>query len=231
MPGLWRFGGCVVTLRTASTTELATEFNVTKGRVSQWVAEGKLNGCYEGDGRDRRFDVAKCAAALGMNRDLGQSIGNGMDVTRRIAAINAAGEPGEIDLGELEENPPDDEPQAWVDLAAKARVITERERAREALRKSAAAAGRFVLKSEVAAAVSGQISRLIGEIERTFFREVAAALADELGIETAQAKAILQRTWREHRATAASNAMDEAEAAGPSEAEEAVERELNAGLA
>ena len=49
----------------ATGSELARIFGVSKQRVHQWVKEGKLNGCYTGEGHFRRFDLGKCAEALG----------------------------------------------------------------------------------------------------------------------------------------------------------------------
>ena len=48
-----------------NTTELAARLAVSKARVSQYVSEGKLDGCYVGEGRARRFDLDKVATALG----------------------------------------------------------------------------------------------------------------------------------------------------------------------
>ena len=213
--------------------DLAGELGVTKGRVTQWVSEGKLDGCFEGEGRDRRYDVDKCALALGLRRDVGQSMGNGLEVTRRLAVLNsgAEAEAEVVDLGDIEINPPENEPEKWVDLTVKARAISARENARDAIRKSQKDAGRFVLKTEVAAAVSGQISKIIGEIERSFIREVSGVIADEFQVEASAVKALLAREWRAHREKSAAAAMSEAEAAEHSPAELAVEKELNEGLA
>ena len=67
-----------------NTTQLANELGISKGRVSQWVSEGKLDGCYTGDGRARRFDVEKVRAALQHRLDPGQLLGNGADTRRRL---------------------------------------------------------------------------------------------------------------------------------------------------
>ena len=58
-------------------TQLAGKLHKSKGAVSQWVSSKKLEGCYTGEGRNRRFDLALVCDALGRNIDPGQLLGNG----------------------------------------------------------------------------------------------------------------------------------------------------------
>ncbi|MBN8294963.1 hypothetical protein JI664_23530, partial [Rhodobacter sp. NTK016B] len=69
-------------------TELASRLGLSKPRISQYVSEGKLEGCYEGEGRARRFDLAKVADALGRKLDLGQMTGNGRATRRTLRAVS-----------------------------------------------------------------------------------------------------------------------------------------------
>lgn len=79
-------------------TELAQALNVSKPRVSQYVSEGKLAGCYSGEGRARRFDLAACAKALGRTLDRGQMLGNGAATRRALREIAAAERAPGLDL-------------------------------------------------------------------------------------------------------------------------------------
>ena len=67
--------------------DLAKALNVSKGRVSQYVSEGKLAGCFTGDGRARRFDLGKAATALGRQLDPGQMMGNGAGTRAAIRTV------------------------------------------------------------------------------------------------------------------------------------------------
>lgn len=51
---------------------------VDPSRVSQYIAEGKLEGCLVGEGRYAKVDVAKAMAALNQKMDISQRLGNGI---------------------------------------------------------------------------------------------------------------------------------------------------------
>lgn len=66
-------------MQTMSKGEFARECNVTPGRVSQWLTEGKIGPeCLEGEGRSARIIVERAKAQIGLRRDVGQSTGNGL---------------------------------------------------------------------------------------------------------------------------------------------------------
>jgi len=104
-----------------SSSELAATLKVSKARVSQYVSERKLEGCYSGEGRARRFDLAKVAVALGRTLDPGQMMGNGAatkSALRRIVPLpglgpdqdDEAAEPGPVTRPRA--SVPDSEPAA-----------------------------------------------------------------------------------------------------------------------
>ncbi|WP_342640926.1 hypothetical protein [Rhodoligotrophos ferricapiens] len=77
--------------------EFARLSNVTPGRVSQWIAEGKIHGpALVGDGRMARINVAIAQAQLRGNLDIGQRLGNGIE-TRLDTCLDA--HPGATDGG------------------------------------------------------------------------------------------------------------------------------------
>ena len=61
-------------------SELADRLSLSRRRFSQLVSEGKSDGCYEGEDRNRRFDLAKCVTCLERGLDFGQVHGNGSKV-------------------------------------------------------------------------------------------------------------------------------------------------------
>ncbi|SDE90481.1 hypothetical protein [Limimaricola pyoseonensis] len=176
-------------------TELATRLSVSKGRVSQYVAEGKLDGCYQGEGRARRFDLGKCAEALGRRLDHGQLMGNGAGTRRALGSIESdAGkvgqEAGPSEARQLRDNDPD-----RYELA---RTLKAEEEARRLRRQNLEAEGTFVLAAEARRQAARQIGQEIAEIE-TMLRDGARRVADVTGTDYKQVRQLLMETWRAHR--------------------------------
>lgn len=181
-----------------SASELATELNLSKGRISQYVAAGKLNGCFQGEGRARRFDLDKVATALGRKLDKGQMLGNGLQTRRAIRTIQAGGgaspeeqkKPAPRRDGKLDEGDADE-----LELV---KIATANEQLRKLRRDNALAEGHYVL----AAAVERQVARAIRQEVAAFetvLREGARAIADQLGVEFKAARKILTDLFRDHR--------------------------------
>ncbi|SHO65827.1 hypothetical protein SAMN02745172_02474 [Pseudoxanthobacter soli DSM 19599] len=60
--------------------EFARLSNVSPGRVSQWISEGKLSGAaLVGSGRTARINVAEARRQLRQKLDISQRLGNGLD--------------------------------------------------------------------------------------------------------------------------------------------------------
>lgn len=204
-------------------TQLSAALNVSKGRVSQYVAEGKLDGCYSGDGRARRFDLHKCAAALGRKLDKGQLLGNGAQTRAALASIGSnedteQGKPEITRKGRKTDGPlPKDDPDEYT--------LTKTALQKEELRKrrldNAEREGRYVLSSEVERQVTRMLSQEIAEVESTVIREGARAIADQLGVDFKTARKILTDVWRAHRKGRSEVLAKASEAAQPTAAEKA----------
>lgn len=67
-------------------SQLAQILEVSPGRVSQYIKEGKLNGCLVGEGRSAKIDVAKAMVALNQKIDPGQRLGNGLNTKIEVPA-------------------------------------------------------------------------------------------------------------------------------------------------
>lgn len=181
-------------------SSLAAALQVSPGRVSQYVSEGKLDGCYSGAGRARRFDLAKCVEALGRKLDRGQMMGNGADTRRALDAVNASqAEPKkapaptkELPSGASELLPKD------PDRYELARTQKAEEEARRLRRLNAEAEGTFVLASEVERQVAKVMAQEIAEVE-SVLREAARKVADSLGVDYKSVRQLLTETWRAHR--------------------------------
>lgn len=172
-------------------TEIADRFQVSRARVSQWVSEGKLDGCFTGEGRARRFDPDAVADRLQRALDPGQMLGNGAS-TRRAIRAEAAGTKtatGRTD-GPLAAADPD-----RYELA---RIQNAEEDARRKRRDNERDEGRWVLAAEVQRTTARMIGQEVAQFE-TVLREGARAVADRFGIDYREARAVLMDIWREHR--------------------------------
>ncbi|EPX82088.1 hypothetical protein [Salipiger mucosus] len=202
-------------------TELAGALDLSKGRISQLVRAGQLDGCYSGDGRARRFDLEKVAAALGRRLDPGQMLGNGAKTRDALSRIPESGAPAEDDT------PPRSGAGA-TELPAKdpsryelAKTLKAEEDARTARRRNQEAEETFVLASVVANETARQMAQEIASIESSVLRAGARRIADDLGVDFREARAILTEVWREYRSARSRAKESEAEAAQLTEDEQA----------
>lgn len=173
-------------------TNLAKEMQLSKGRISQLVGGGTFDGCYEGDGRQRRFDLARCLAAY-KGLDPGQRLGNGAKTQKAIEGLTVAPtsqEPKTVGVSKLTSDDDD-----GYQLARTQKAIEE---ARKLRRQNAEAEGEFVLASEVARQTKKAIGQEIAQFE-SVLRDGARKIADELGVDFKQARAILLTMWRDLR--------------------------------
>lgn len=199
-------------------TELAQKLGLSKPRISQYVSQGKLDGCFTGEGRSRRFDPAKVARALGRNLDIGQMTGNGLSTRkalRDMAGEEGATPPAEPQAsrqrdGALHPNDPD-----RLELAT---ITIKEEEARRRRRENAAAEGLWVLAEEVERHTARAIAQEVAQFEAAL-RDGARAVADELGVDFRAARKLLVDQWRAHRARRAAQLAQQAGEAPMSEAE------------
>ena len=203
--------------------QLAERLGVSRARVQQYVAEGKLDGCFTGEGRGRRFDLDAVAARLGKALHPGQMLGNGAATRRNLDLLRDAVAPEIVPRaparvpdnrtgqdGELSPRDPD-----RYELA---RTQKAEEEARRLRRQNQLDEGTLVLASEVERQVARRMAQELAEVENVL-REAARKLADTMGVEFRAARKVLTDTWRAHRAGRADMLEGEAAAAEATEAE------------
>lgn len=208
-----------MTLITSS--ELATTLKVSKARVSQYVSEGKLGGCYSGDGRARRFDLGKVAIALGRQLHPGQMLGNGA-ATRRVLADLPLMDEGDDDASIVKTSARDGGALTSGDPSRYelAKIQKAEEEARKLRRQNAEAEGLYTLSAEVALQTARLIGQEIAEFE-TVLRDGARRVADKLGVDFKVVRQLLVEEWRAKRAGRAVQLEAAAEIAELSEIERA----------
>ena len=202
-------------------SELATTLGVSKARVSQYVSERKLDGCFDGDGRNRRFDLAKCAAALGRALDAGQMMGNGASTRRALRSLDLEA----IDPGPATPPAPPVRPKADSELPSGdtaryelAKTQKAEEEVRRLRRDNELNEGTLVKATEVERQVARIVAQEIAEFE-TVLRDGARKVADRLGVDFKAVRQALVETWRAHREGRVAALSAEAEAAAMTDAE------------
>lgn len=202
-----------------STTELAQKLSLSKGRISQLVAAGKLDGCFSGAGRERRFDLDRVKAALQQNLDFGQMMGNGAATRRVLDDLD--------DEGDQVPKKPASTPRDGAELPASdsgryelARALKAEEEARALRRRNQEAEGTFVLASEVRREVARTVAQEVAEFEAVL-RAGARDIADRLGVDFKTTRKILTDAWRSHRAQRKDVLSAQADAAELTGAEQA----------
>lgn len=205
-----------------SASELANQLNLSKGRISQYVSEGKLDGCFKGDGRARRFDPALVAEALGRGLDKGQMLGNGLSTRRALRTIKVEAEPVDAPTESPDRKRDGRVDRGDTDQLELLKIARANEELRTLRRNNATSEGQFVLAAEVDRAVSKLIAQEIAEIE-TVLEQGARAIADELSIDYRAARKILKDIWREHREARAVQLQSQSEVAAMTEAEKAAD--------
>lgn len=204
-------------MTTVNASGLAKALDVSAGRISQYVSERKLDGCFVGEGRARRFDLEKCAAALGRTLDAGQMMGNGAGTAKALRDLAAP----DLDLSEDRDGAasiPRADPDA--DRYQRARADMAEQKATEGRLKLAELEGRYVLATEAALEVRRALAAEVTEFE-TVLRTAAQQIAAEHGLDAPTVRAVLVKAWREHRQRRADLAAAQAESAEFSDAEAA----------
>jgi ribosomal protein S25 len=201
-----------------TTTALAERLGLTKGRISQLVSSGKLDGCYSGDGRNRRFDLGKSAEALQLKLDPGQMLGNGASTKRKLVDLADGGDTEEDQGRQGRDTLSPRDPDRY-ELARTQKVEEEARRLR---RQNAESDGSMVLASAVRQEVVRQVGQEVAQFENVL-RDGARAIADRMGIDYRIARQILTETWRKHRGDRAEAKQAEAEGADMTDAERAAD--------
>lgn len=193
-------------------TQLADRLGVSKARVSQYLSEGKLAGCFEGEGRGRRFDLTKVQAALQGRLDPGQMMGNGASTRRVLTDLSDQDATPETTRLRASSRPDGVLSPRDPDRYELARIQNAEEDARRKRRDNERDEGRWVLAEEVERSTGKLIAREIGQFE-TVIRDGARAIADRLGVDFREARQILMQTWRDHRGERSDELASEAGAA------------------
>lgn len=167
--------------------------NVSAGRVSQWIAEGKLSGAaLVGEGRSARIKVSVAQAQLRTRIDVGQRFGNGIN-TKLTPPLDAP-------LAPAAPSVPVTDPIEERIKQAKLREIEFKNR--ESAEKELARKGTLILAKDA----SDQMVALVGAMLNVFegaLPDLAAAAASQFRVPQRDVLHLLRRELRAVRERAA----------------------------
>lgn len=185
-------------VETMAKGDFARFIGVSPGRVSQYIAEGKIFGnALESEGRQARIRPDVARTQLVKTLEPSQRLGANGSVLRSVA------EPATLPLeAPARESVPGRAAEPVHDELAAERLKQQRIKTAEAERKEALAAGRYMLTEEA----QREMGRAVGEAFKIMdagIREMSNALASEFGIQQRDAHQVMVKAFRDVRAKAA----------------------------
>lgn len=213
-----------------SKAEFARRRNVTAGRVSQWISEGKIFGAaLVGEGRSARINERLACAQLNRTLDVNQRYGNGLATRLDVPEEAARGPAGHASDGEAFVGTGDDDRPADLlsgatqppadrspaapsvnDQIARERLIQLQRANREAERQAAIDAGQLTDANAVRQQIGREIAKLVSHFEGAL-ANFATAIAAEFKVPQRDALHLLRAEYRKFRASAADEAAQAAE--------------------
>lgn len=197
--------------------DFAKLINVSAGRVSQYISEGKLSGdALDGEGRRAKIRVVPALAQLRMKLDVGQMMGNGLD-TRISAPPTMPAHPAGSELP-LQPGPspartlpsPDNTEPTIEDRLKQEKLFQARINSRKAAEDEEARKGRFIETDAVKAEMVQLAAKLLDTFEGAL-PDFANAIAGKFEVPARDVLHLLRGEFRDVRTRAAKNARRDAE--------------------
>lgn len=175
--------------------DFAREVGVSPGRVSQWIAEGKIGpDALAGEGRSAKIIVDRALEQIKARRDVGQSLGNGIG-TRVFGAATA---PAEQPTSAAPPPRTDDVAyQIQLERLKSERRKNERDAVEEATRR-----GKLVPADDVRAQMV-RLARQVDEVNAAMLVDFASAIAGKFSLPQRDVLHLLREVRNEKKGAAA----------------------------
>ncbi|MEA1674087.1 hypothetical protein [Nitrospirillum sp. BR 11163] len=181
--------------------EFAAFVNRTPAAVSQWIARGKLtDDALIGIGRTARINVPVAMRQLGSNLDLGQQLRQDAPIDAPPTSLfDIPSSPREPGVSKPRGAGKDDPVKARYDAASAEHKEQQVALGRIQLAKEA---GRWVDREKTEMSFGRQIAGLMTELDN-HHQAIVDTLVEELGIDRAKVRILVQKAWRKTRNTLA----------------------------
>ncbi|HLH95027.1 MAG TPA: hypothetical protein VKW08_07905 [Xanthobacteraceae bacterium] len=191
----------------ASKSEFARLCNVSPGRVTQWITEGKVYGeAIVGEGRTAQIRVAVARAQLRRHLDIGQRLGNGLSTK----LDGPPAQPTEAAAPALPLPPPQPRTDPVEEQIKAARLEGLSRDNRKKAEEEAARAGRYTLTEAVKKQIGRALARIINMLDG-WLAEISAKASARFSIPQRDMLHFLRSEFRLFRANAAAALRDEAD--------------------
>lgn len=187
-------------LNTVTKAEFARLVNLSPGRVSQMISEGKISDCLVGTGRDARIDADKAIEKLKLRRDPGQALGNGAKAKLQAAAPAPEAKPEPPAVAESDEISLKLQRAKLEEAEFRTRKLREEERAR---------AGLYVLAEDVKAETAKLATRLL-QLFESGLSDVATDIAAAFKVPQRDVLHLLKKKFRDVRTNVSAEIAQEA---------------------
>lgn len=193
--------------------EFAARVNISPGRVSQLISEGKIGpDAIRGEGRSAKLVLEVALEQFRASRSIGQALGNGAHVRTFLPdAPNAQTQAtGTADKAPAETPLPIPDPVA--DRIQRERLEQERIKTERMRREEALAEGRYMLADEALA----QMNQVASTVVRVFeggLADMAGAISARFELSHRDVMHELQKAFREVRSRASAEHRKQAEEA------------------
>ncbi|MDP2214760.1 hypothetical protein [Phenylobacterium sp.] len=203
-----------------SKSEFAALIGVSPGRVSQMIAEGKIDGdALAGEGRSAKVRVEVARAQLRERTDLGQRLGNGIETRldgalpfpagANLADPHPKAAPRLTGADDGPQPPPAPSDQV-ADRLKQLKLLDAERRERQALEEDLARRGTYVRSDHSRAALVGVAQTMLNVFEGSI-ADLAQALATRFELPHRDVSHVLRQEFRALRARAAEAARKKAE--------------------
>lgn len=186
--------------------EFAAIIGVSPGRVSQYLAEGKISSAaLVGSGRNAKIDVERAKADLRLTLDVAQRLGNGIETRIDAAPVTVAAGETAVSVGPAHQAPSGPSPIALtgIDHEIKQQKLEQIRRAnRNGAIADAQARGQLI-ETEAARAEMARVASSMLLVFEGGMTDLASAVASEFKIPQRDVLHLLRRELRTIRASAA----------------------------
>lgn len=190
-------------MQVLSKGDFAREVGVSPGRVSQWIAEGKIGpDALDGEGRSAKIIVDRALEQIKARRDVGQSLGNGIG-TRVFGAAGAATDQPTSTAPPLRTD--DVAYQIQLERLKSERRKNERDAVEEATRR-----GKLVSADDVRAQMA-RLARQVDEVNAAMLVDFASAIAGKFSLPQRDVLHLLREVRNEKKGVAAQVAKEQSE--------------------
>lgn len=190
-------------MQVLSKGDFAREVGVSPGRVSQWIAEGKIGpDALDGEGRSAKIIVDRALEQIKARRDVGQSLGNGIG-TRVFGAAGTATDQPTSTAPPLRTD--DVAYQIQLERLKSERRKNERDAVEEATRR-----GKLVPADDVRAQMA-RLARQVDEVNAAMLVDFASAIAGKFSLPQRDVLHLLREVRNEKKGVAAQVAKEQSE--------------------